>query len=414
MKFRHIEPLDFPIYKCLDKQFYLYEFDSDLRILQKVKIPKSIFREFVEKYPNEFFYYYMAFRLNEKEIEFFGKTCGFKKIISHSVVDIFVNAEYCILDFNNNVPAITKPKNSDIEKVKHIIPKEFFPENKNNKNDLEIISKITNKCYIKSVYFIVDKLILSISYADNQNSFIIKDIDSFTKLSSNFTYFHKLNREIAQGILKSNGYDFVIPKNCDDILFGFSRACSDLEFAIALQYEDSFEIFVPNETQAKELIKYFYQPLPNGNLLLYVYHFGKHKYFIPKPKTYCIIFDSEYNILETLYLPLLNIHNLAKIIGQKKIENYIKNGEPFEYIDKHSCISESRNKIGKKPKQIKKPTHSKKAKQLQKLFKINKILAGYNDLIDNSTPKASKSKQQGAKIHNPKKLHLIYQFHISY
>ena len=254
----------------------------------------------------------------------------------------------------------------------------------------------------------MDKLILSISYADNQNSFIIKDVDSFTKLSSNFTYFHKLNREIAQSILKSNGYDFVIPKDCDDILFGFSRACSDLEFAIALQYEDGFEIFVPNETQAKELIKYFYKPLPNGNLLLYVYHFGKHKYFIPKPKIYCTIFDSEYNILETLYLPLLNIHNLAKIIGLQKIENYIKNGEQFEYSDRHSCILEPRSKIGKKPKQI------KKAKQLQKLFKISKILAGYNDLIDKSTPKANKSKQQGTKIHNPKKPNLIYHFHISY
>lgn len=49
-KYIQKQPTDMIIENYLNKQFYLYEIDNNLEILQKVKIPKKIFKDFVKSF----------------------------------------------------------------------------------------------------------------------------------------------------------------------------------------------------------------------------------------------------------------------------------------------------------------------------------------------------------------------------
>lgn len=75
----------------LKHQFFIYEIDKDLNILQKVKIPKSIFKIFVQTYPRYEFWVLMAFRLNQDDLAFFKSHCNFSPINPQNCFDVFQN-----------------------------------------------------------------------------------------------------------------------------------------------------------------------------------------------------------------------------------------------------------------------------------------------------------------------------------
>lgn len=86
----------------LNKQFYLYEIDNNLEILQKVKIPKKIFKDFVKSFYRWEFDSFMPFRLNRDDLDFFKSQIGFEKLDVDTCVDVFLNVKYISISFDKN------------------------------------------------------------------------------------------------------------------------------------------------------------------------------------------------------------------------------------------------------------------------------------------------------------------------
>ncbi|PAF44757.1 hypothetical protein [Helicobacter sp. 11S02596-1] len=318
------QPLDIPLGSFLNQHFYLYEIADNFKILQKKKIPKAIFEDFIQNSPRWEFKNFMAFRLNDKDIKFFKSNIGFSQINPYSCVDIFTSCAYVNVRIDKGKVFSIKKRRQDIIKLyKNIVPCEFFPECRTQKRELKIISSIIKKDGFRKIYFINNKLNLFL-YKDDFNCNILSLSDCvYQYLLKKFKYFYTPTEDELGYIFKSLPKKFPAT-DYKRISMGYDVPTKPKDFKLVLQYRHHFEIFTPTLSQAQKIQEYFYKPLPNNNLFLGILKLSNNEFIIPCPKIYCNIYDKDYILIDLFFLPdNFKLHQLVDIIGIIKFKKII-------------------------------------------------------------------------------------------
>lgn len=279
-RFRGIQPSDvYSSKEYLKHQFFIYEIDKDLNILQKVKIPKSIFKIFVQTYPRYEFWALMAFRLKQDDLAFFKSHCNFSPINPQNCFDVFTDLpEYVELDLSTmSLKTISR---EDFRKVCKSFPREYPREL--DAFMLEKLQSMIHKPKIENAFFIESRLSLTFETKEDYFSFSSNNNKIYERLFSHFKFFHSLPIEESLEILKELKIDFIPPEDASFSL-GYSYAGDIKTIKIALQYSDHFEIYRPTPSQRKALEEEFYRPIPNTNLLLGAYLLDRQKLLMPRP-----------------------------------------------------------------------------------------------------------------------------------
>ncbi len=262
----------------LGHQFCIYEFDKNLNILQKIKIPHSVFKNFVEKFPRWEFESLMAFRLNQEEIDFFSKYCVFKPFDLKNCVDIFLeNISYYL--FNLLEQKLMPISREYFQNVCKNFPREYPSDL--NQDALQMLSAIIQKKMPNQMFFTPKDLILDIYQNDESYFFEIQNKALYEHLFTQFTWRHQIDFQTAMLFLKEEKINFNLSKEAK-ITIGYSIADDIKMIQIILQYEKHFEIYHPTRRQRKIIEELFYKALPNTNFLLGVYPLQKGQYLMPQ------------------------------------------------------------------------------------------------------------------------------------
>lgn len=299
---------------ALKEQFFIYEFDTILNIVQKVKIPKHIFQDYVKKFNRWEFEALRPFRLRHEDIAYFTKHCNFYPLDPEkNCIDVFVDMQdYSLID----IPCRKVTK----------ISREFFQQSckKNYKeypdtldlHSLKILAQILDRPIPQNAFFTEEKLHLSIMQNEDIFSFQLKETNLYNKLFFNhFEYFFKIGFRETMLFLQENDIDFKLSKEAESEV-GYSIADTTRNIQVVLQYDKHFEIYVPNKKQKAILERFFYKPLPNMNFFLGVYALGGGKYIAPN--LYFNIYDqiesNDYRRLK-FDLDLFSNNTLKKIFS---------------------------------------------------------------------------------------------------
>lgn len=264
---------------ALKEQFFIYEFDRMLNILQKVKIPKHIFRNFVEQSDRWEFESFMPFRLRYEDIIYFEKHCGFRPFnLEEHCIDVFVDIQdYSLIDISQK--KLTK------------VSREFFQSSCKNvfreypdfldPYSLRILAKILNKPIPQNAFFTEKNLSLQITQDEDSFLFHLKHTNLYNKLFRHkFQYFFKPSFDDTMLFLQENGIDFALSKEAKSMV-GYSIAYTERNIQVVLQYDEFFEICHPSKKQQANLERLFYKPLPNMNFFLGAYGLGGGRCIVP-------------------------------------------------------------------------------------------------------------------------------------
>lgn len=331
-KYIQKQPTDMIIENYLNKQFYLYEIDNNLEILQKVKIPKKIFKDFVRSFYRWEFDVFMPFRLNRDDLDFFKSQIGFEKLDVDTCVDVFLNVKYISISFDKNQIYTKDISFRELQNFSHLIPKEFFPDCRERVEELKIISRILKKEDLKKVYFIGKGFNLDLEFEDDYERIAIKE-SIYPELINEFSYVYKPTIDDINYLIKNNIIrDDIINKNYKEIILGYqSPQYSKLkDINIILQYDGYFEIHHLNNIQRKLLAKYFYKPLPSDHFYLGVLQVSENSFIIPAPKVYLLVRNEGGYVIKIVFFPSkFNLNELIKIFGIRKTTKVITSDEFF-------------------------------------------------------------------------------------
>lgn len=331
-KYIQKQPTDMTIRNYLNKQFYLYEIDNNLGILQKVKIPKKIFRDFVKSFYRWEFDAFMPFRLNRDDLNFFKSQIGFEKLDVDTCVDIFLNVEYISISFDKNQIYTKGVSFRELQNFSHLMPKEFFPDCIECVEELKIISRIIKEEGFKKVYFIGKGFHLDLKVEDDYERFVIKE-SIYPELINEFSYVYKPTIDDINYLIKNNIIrDDIINKNYKQIILGCqSPQYSKLkDINIVLQYDGYFKIYHLNNIHRQLIAKYFYKPLPIDHFYLGVLQVSENSFIIPAPKVYLLIHNEVGYIIKIVFFPSkFNLNELIKIFGIRKTIEVITSDEFF-------------------------------------------------------------------------------------
>ncbi|MDO7252688.1 hypothetical protein [Helicobacter cappadocius] len=345
------QPIDLLIENYLNKQFYLYEIDNDLEILQKVKIPKDIFKNFVAFFSRWEFDVFMPFRLNQDDLDFFKSQIGFVKLDVDSCVDVFLNSQYVNISFDNNQIHIEAIPFSKLQTFSELIPKEFFPQYRECDEELKIISKIIKEEGFHKTYFIGRSLHLDFIYKseDSYKRTIIKN-NIYPKLLREFSYVYKPSVEqiddfIRGGVIKNSFIvDNFINNNYDELSLGYEgpRYAKTNNINLILQYNNYFKIYKLSNMQRKLIKKYFYKPLPSDHFYLGILQISENSFIIPTPKAYLQIYNEGGYLIMTIFFPSnFDLNELIKIFGMKKTREVLTSDSKL-YPDKKQLLKISK------------------------------------------------------------------------
>lgn len=338
--FYHIkQPLNIALSHFSNQQFYIYEIDDNLRVLQKIKIPKPIFKNFIKNFSRWEFECFMAFRLNDDDLEFFKSQINFYRISPYSCIDVFISCHHSYICFDKDKifmrKILYKEKKVIGKLCKNIVKFEYFPECRTQKQELKLISNIIQKDGFGKVYFIENRL--KIYFHIDEIRKHIFEIDDFIypKLLNEFNFFYKPTKIDLDNIqtflpdkIKVYCTKFLSKYDYTKIELGYNADPTSPNFKLILQYDNYFEVFNPTSSQKNELEKYFYKPTPNDNLLLGILELSDNKLIIPYPRLYCFVYknrnssssyvDDDELIDFFFFQDDFDINHLVKILGMKK------------------------------------------------------------------------------------------------
>lgn len=338
------QPTDMIIENYLNKQFYLYEIDNNLEILQKVKIPKKIFKDFVKSFYRWEFDSFMPFRLNRDDLDFFKSQMGFEKLDVDTCVDVFLNVKYISISFDKNKIYTKGISLRELQNFSHLIPKEFFPDCIERVEELKIISRIIKEEGFKKVYFISKIFHLDLEVEDDYERVMIKE-SIYPELINEFSYVYRPSIDDINYLIKNNIIrDDIINKNYKEIILGCQspRYSKLKDINLALQYDGYFKIYHLSNIHRQLIAKYLYKPLPIDHFYLGVLQVSENSFIIPLPKVYLLIYNKEGCIIKIVFFPSkFNLNELIKIFGIRKTTKVITSDE-FFYANKKQLMKISK------------------------------------------------------------------------
>ncbi|WP_305863107.1 hypothetical protein [Helicobacter cholecystus] len=317
------------------KQFFIYEFDTMLNILQKVKIPKEIFKDYVQKFDHWEFESLRPFRLNRDGIAYFVKHCNFKPInADENCIDVYIDMQsYSLIDIPNK--KITKVSR---EFFQHSCKKVFreYPHDL-DLHSLRMIAQILNQPLPKNIFLTEKHLSLCIQQDEDIFSFKLQSSKLYKKIFNyQFKYFYNLSLNETLLFLQENNINFELSKDAKSSI-GYNIADTKRDIQVIFQYDEHFEIHIPNKKQQITLERLFYKPLPNMNFFLVGYALGKERYITPN-LYFNLYGDNKYYRIK-FNLNLFSVNTLKKIFSSS-------NGYQFNFGCKIS--NKDKHRIQKK------------------------------------------------------------------
>lgn len=322
-------------YLVSKKQFFIYEFDTMLNIVQKVKIPKHIFQDYVKKFNRWEFEALRPFRLGCEDIAYFTKHCNFYPLDPEkNCIDVFIDIQdYSLIDIPYR--KITKISREFFKQSCKKIYKEY-PDTLDS-HSLKILAQILDRPMPQNAFFTEKILHLSIMQNENIFSFRLKKTNLYDNLfSKQFEHFFKIGFRETMLFLQENDIDFKLSKEAESEV-GYSIADTARNIQVVLQYDKHFEICIPDKKQKVVLEHFFYKPLPNMNFFLGVYALGGGKYIAPN--LYFNIYDQ---IKSNDYRRLKFDLNLFSNKTLKKIFSAYNGGYVFDFYSQISSRDKRR------------------------------------------------------------------------